>query len=592
MTLAAEQSMRWDLSDLYAGPTDPRLEADLVRLRADATDFRRRFHGRVMDLAPRALHEAIAETEEYSRRLHLLDGYTALLYFADTETEINKNLYERFRSEGTAISNLLAFFDVEIKAMPPERFDPLLESPDLASYRYHLRNLRKFAPFTLSEPEEKIAAIKDVTGEQAWTQLYTEISAGMRIPVMVRGTLEKLTFSEARMLRSDPERAVRQESNRALLQAHADRAHVFTYIFNTVFQNHALDVELRGYPSPLAPTLLTDDLDESVVMALVEATEANYDIAQEYFRLKAKALKIDDFSSFDTMAPYAQTVRQIPFIQAQGIVQETFQGFCPEFGSIARRFFAGRWIDVPPAPGKRGGAFCAGMVPGMHPYLMLNYTGKLDDVAILAHELGHGIHYVLSSDQTLNNYQVVTPLAETASTFAEIVVLNRLLADEQDPQVRLQLLAKRLEDAVINIFRQVMYTRWELRAHARRGEGTVGAEEYAALWSEENARLYGPDVIMTDLDRWGWMTVPHLVLYRFYCYSYAFGQLLVYALYQQYREEGEDFLPKLLDVLRAGGSDEPVAILRKVGVDIRDPGFWQKGLSLLRGMLAEYAAAL
>ncbi|MNX92154.1 Oligoendopeptidase F, plasmid [compost metagenome] len=183
-------------------------------------------------------------------------------------------------------------------------------------------------------------------------------------------------------------------------------------------------------------------------------------------------------------------------------------------------------------------------------------------------------------------------MAETASTFAEIVVLDRLLADEKDPAVRLQLLAKRLEDAVHTIFRQVMYTRWELRAHARRAESPLAAEEFCTLWSEENARLYGKGVRMDAYDRWGWVTVPHLALYRFYCYSYAFGQLLVYALYHQYKEEGPTFVPKLLDVLRAGGSDEPVAILRRVGVDITDPGFWQKGLTILRGMLAEYEAAL
>lgn len=223
---------------------------------------------------------------------------------------------------------------------------------------------------------------------------------------------------------------------------------------------------------------------------------------------------------------------------------------------------------------------------------MLNFNGRMEDVATLAHELGHGIHFVLSGGQSLYNYHAVTPLAETASTFAEIVVLDRLLAEERDPRVRLQLLAKRLEDAVGTIFRQVMYTRWELRAHARRADGTVSPEDYCALWSEEVSKLYGPAVRMTELDKWGWSTIPHLVLYRFYCYSYAFGQLLVYALYQQYKEEGESFLPKLLDVLRAGGSDEPTRILQRIGVDITDAGFWQKGLSLLRGMLSEYEAAL
>lgn len=592
MTLAAEQTLRWDLSDLYAGPSDPRIDADLEQLSSEASDFRLRFHGRVVDLAPRALHDALAESEALASRLYRLSGYASLIFSADTESEANKTLYERLRSEGTAIGNLLQFFDVELKAMPAERFHPLLEAPELVSYRYHLHNLRKFAPHTLSEPEERVAAIKDITGAQAWGQLYTEVSAGMRIPMTLEGTTQPKTISEVRSLRTDPDRTVREEASRALFQAHADRAHILTTIFNTVYQDHAEDVALRHFPSAIAPTLLADDLHAGVVDALMTATEANYDIVQHYYRLKAKALGIQDFASFDTLAPYAETVRTLPFEEGQAIVLDTFHRFSPDFGAIAKRFFDGRWIDVPPAPGKRGGAFCAGMVPGLHPYVLLNYNDRLEDVATLAHELGHGIHFVLSSEQSLYNFHAVTPLAETASTFAEIVVLDRLLADERDPKVRLQLLAKRLEDAVGTVFRQVMYTRWELGAHARRAEGSVPAEDFCALWSAQNAKLYGEDVRMTEFDRWGWATIPHVVLYRFYCYSYAFGQLLVYALYQQYKEEGEAFVPKLLNVLRAGGSAEPATILRQVGVDVTDPGFWQKGLSLLRGMLHEYEAAL
>jgi oligoendopeptidase F len=592
MTVATDPTMRWDLSDLYQGPTDPAIDADLQRLKTHAADFRRRFHGRVLDLAPRALLEALQETEQIHSRLYRLMGYASLIFSADTESETNKALYDRLRSEGTAIGNELQFFDVEIKAMPEERFAPLLQAPELATYRYFLQTQRKFAPYTLGEPEERVVAIKDLTGIQAWAQLYTEISAGMRIPVTIQGETKEVGVSEMRALRTDPDRRVREEATKALFKAHADRSHVLTYIFNTLYQDHAMNAELRGYPSAIAPTLLSDDLSDGVVNALMEATEANYDVAQAYYRLKAKALGISDFASYDALAPYAETVRSFTFDQAKGIVLDTFGGFSRDFEAIARRFFDGRWIDVPPAKGKRGGAFCAGMVPDLHPYVMLNFNGRMEDVATLAHELGHGIHFVLSGGQSLYNYHAVTPLAETASTFAEIVVLDRLLAEERDPRVRLQLLAKRLEDAVGTIFRQVMYTRWELRAHARRADGTVSPEDYCALWSEEVSKLYGPAVRMTELDKWGWSTIPHLVLYRFYCYSYAFGQLLVYALYQQYKEEGESFLPKLLDVLRAGGSDEPTRILQRIGVDITDAGFWQKGLSLLRGMLSEYEAAL
>jgi oligoendopeptidase F len=221
--------------------------------------------------------------------------------------------------------------------------------------------------------------------------------------------------------------------------------------------------------------------------------------------------------------------------------------------------------------------------------VLLNYTNKMNDVMTLAHELGHGVHFILAGErQSLYNYYPITPLAETASTFAEMITVNRLLALETDPAVRRQLMATRIEDAVATIMRQVMYTRWEQQAHARRKEGTVAPEEFCKLWADLNKQVYGEAVATTEWDSWGWISIPHFVKYRFYCYSYAFGQLLVYALYQQYREEGEAFVPKFMDVLAAGGSAPATQILSRVGVDITDPKFWNKGLDLLEGMLKEF----
>ncbi|MNK60067.1 Oligoendopeptidase F, plasmid [compost metagenome] len=593
MVLAPEKSLRWDLSPLYPAIDSPALADDMQAIARDAQAFADAFRGRVATLGPSELRDALHSLEAFNARMMRIHGFAMLAFSTDTQSPAAKDLLDKTRNWGTELHNLLQFFDLEIKAIPEADFHRLLTATELSKYRYFLARERKFAPHTLTEPEERLMALKAITGDAAWSQLYEEISALIRVSVEVDGELKELTLEEARALATHPDRALRERARKAVMAAFAERTHVLTFIFNTVYQDHAQDVALRHYPSAMAPTLLGDDLDPKVIDALMTAVEAAYPLAQRYFKLKAKALGLTDFASFDTLAPYAKTERVVSFAEGRELVMAAFESFSPDFARIAHGFFEQRRIDVPPEPGKRGGAFCAGLGPELPAYVLLNWTDRLDDVSTLAHELGHGIHFVLAGEaQSPFNYHPITPLAETASTFGEIVLSNHLLAQEKDPAVRLQLLANRLEDAIGTIFRQVMYTRWELNAHARRAEGVVSAEEFSDLWMTEHHKFYGDAVRMLESDRWGWSSIPHIVLYRFYCYSYAFGQLLVYALYQHYRDQGPDFVPKLLDVLRAGGSAPPQEILTGVGVDITDPGFWSKGLKLVEGMLSEFEAAL
>lgn len=593
MVLAPEKSLRWDLSPLYPTPDSPALADDMRDIAKDAQAFADQYRGRVAKLAPADLLAALKTLEAFNSRMMRVHGYSMLAFSTDTQSPQTKDLLDKTRNWGTDLHNLLQFFDLELKAIPEADFQRLLAASELSRYHYFLTRERKFAPHTLTEPEERLMAVKAITGESAWSQLYEEISALIRVTVSIDGQPKEHTLEEARALATHPDRALRERARTAVMGAFAERSHVLTYIFNTVYQDHAQDVELRHYPSAIAPTLLGDDLDTAVIDALMTAVERAYPMAQRYFKLKAKALGLADFASFDTLAPYAKTERMVSFAEGRDLVLDAYESFSPDFARIAREFFDERWIDVPPEAGKRGGAFCAGLTPGLPTYVLLNWTDRLDDVSTLAHELGHGIHFVLAGEsQTPFNYHPITPLAETASTFGEIVLTNHLLAQEKDPAVRLQLLANRLEDAIGTIFRQVMYTRWELNAHARRAQGVVSDEDFSELWMTEHRKLYGDAVRMMDVDKWGWSSIPHIVLYRFYCYSYAFGQLLVYALYQHYRDQGPDFVPKLIDVLRAGGSAAPQDILSGVGVDITDPGFWSKGLTLVEGMLEEFEAAL
>ncbi len=593
MALASEKSLRWDLSPLYPSVDSPMLADDMQAIADDARTFAERFRGKVAAMRPAELSDALRQLEAFNARMMKIHGFAMLAFSTDTQNARTKDLLDKTRIWGTDLHNQLQFFDLEIKAVPESDFQRLADAPELHDYRYFLLQERKFAPHSLGESEERLMALKSITGDAAWSQLYEEVTSLIRVKVRVDGELEELSLEEARALSTHPDRAQRENARTAVLSAFAERSHLLTFIFNTLYQDHAQDLAIRRYPSAIAPTLLGDDLDEAVIDALMTAVERAYPLAQRYFTLKARALGLSDFASFDTLAPYAQKERHVSFAEGRELVLAAFDGFSPDFARIAGDFFDQRRIDLPPESGKRGGAFCAGLSPELPTYVLLNWTDRLDDVSTLAHELGHGIHFVLAGQaQTPFNFHPITPLAETASTFGEILLTNHLLERESDADVRLQLMANRLEDAIGTIFRQVMYTRWELNAHALRAQGIVSDDAFSELWLDEHRKLYGDAVRMIDVDRWGWSSIPHILLYRFYCYSYAFGQLLVYALYQNYRDQGPDFVPKLLDVLRAGGSAAPQDILAGVGVDIKDPNFWSQGLKLVEDMLVEFEAAL
>ncbi|HEY3354042.1 MAG TPA: M3 family oligoendopeptidase [Polyangia bacterium] len=580
---------RWDLSPLYAAPDDPAITRDLEESRRAADAFAAAHRGRVGGYDAATLAAALAGFEDLLDRLYRPSFYAQLAFATATEDPAVQALLARVRELTTDIGNRLQFFDIEIKVTPAAVFDGWLAAPALATYAHHLRRLRRLAPHTLSEPEERLAAVKDITGRAAFAQLYSEVTAAWRIPFEVEGETRERSLAEMRALRSHGDREVRRRASAAVLERHRDHAQVLVYVANTLWQDHRLEVDLRRFDGPMAPTLLDDELSRAGVEALMSAVESRYGLAHEYYRLKARALGIGDFATHDLLAPYAAESRRITWAEAQADVESAFAEVSPEMRAIARGFFAERRIDAEPRPGKRDGAFCSAMVPALPPWVLTNFTGRLEDVSTLAHELGHGVHFVLAGRaQRLLNYWPTTPLAETASVFGEMVLGRRQLERERDPGVRRQLLAHRIEDALATIMRQVAYTRFEQHAHARRAEGVVPKGEYCGLWRAAIARLYGDAVRLSDLDGWGWITIPHFIAYRFYCYSYAFGQLLVFALYRKWEQEGAAFVPRLFELLAAGGSQEPGPLLARVGIDIADPAFWGQGLDVLAELIREF----
>jgi oligoendopeptidase F len=584
---------RWDLSHLYKSPDDAGIARDLERATKMADDFAARFRGKVAQLSPADLAAALVETEALMDVAYRPPMYASLLHSTQSDDPKAMALYVEAQEKTTDVFNRVQFFDVELKRAPDDVFARWLAAPALAGYAHYLRRVRKSAPHTLSEAEEQLSAIKNLTGRSAWARLYDEITSSWTFEFDADGEKKTRSLAEIRALRSHADRDVRKRAQAAVLDKHAQHAQVLTYLTNTIFQDHKLETDLRKFPDVLAPTALDDEIPAPVIETLMSSVEERYPVVHEYYRLKARALGLGDFATYDLLAPYSESERQVSFADAQKLVLESFAQVAPPFADAARAFFDERRIDAEPRPGKRDGAFCAGMLPGLPPYVLANYTGRLDDVSTVAHELGHGVHFVLAGrKQSALNYWPTTPMAETASVFGEMVLVRNLLAAEKDPATRRQLLASRIEDSIATIFRQVAYTRYELNAHIRRQEGVVPPDDYSGLWSTEMKRLYGDSVRQGDIDRWGWITIPHLVHHRFYCYSYAFGQLLVYALYRQWEREGDAFVPRYIELLEAGGSDEPAVLAKKAGCAIDDAAFWRAGLDIFQRMVEEFAAAV
>lgn len=581
---------RWNLTDLYASVADPALEADLdVALRL-ATSLSEAYRDRVAALDAPAL-AAMLEAYESALAVAYRPGMFANLTLStDAADEPTRALHSKVGERTNGVFNQLRFIDIELGRASTEVCDRWLTDPALATYRHHLARARASAPHTLQGPVEEALATKDLTGRRAWTQLYDELAAAWRFSVEVAGETRSLTLADARSLREDPDREVRRRATVAIQDQLAQSAPTLGFIVNTLYQDHRLENGLRGHADPVAPTMLDDELSRPVLDALMTAVEAHYPVAQRYFRWKAANLGLPVLESHDVLAPQPDGDREASWETARAEVLRAFGDLDPSVAELAGRFFTEGRIDAEPRQGKRDGAFCAGMIPGVAPRVMVNHHGRMRDVFTLAHELGHGVHFALAGEQSLLNYWPTSPMAETASVFGELVLGRNLLAHESDPAARKAMRAARVEEALGTIHRQVSFTRYELRTHEARAAGVVPVEEISAIWTGEMDRLYGDSVRRTERDRFGWGAIPHLVHYRFYCYSYAFGQLLVFALYDLWEREGAAFVPKYLRLLASGGRDRPEVLLAELGLDVRDPAFWSRGLAVVTRMVDDLTA--
>ena len=583
------EGVRWDLSPLVpdAEAARARLAEGLERARA----FEARYRGRLASMDAAELAAALAELAALDNLLSRVGSYAHLRESVDVSDQENRDLTNAVDRGMVEAGNALRFFELEWLELPEERARALADDPAVAADRHHLLAMRRFAPYTLSEPEERMLAERDPAAASAWQTLFSRIVSTLEVPFDAGAGEQPHTVDRLLAYVRDPDRQLRRRALEALytgLEPHTD---TLAHCYDTLVGDRLSMDRLRGHDDPMDRTHLRNELDGVVVERMMETVERNYGLAQRWFRAKARLLGLDRLELWDQYAPIGAG-RAVSYGEAVDLIETSFARFSPDVRDIAHGFFRERRVDAEPRTGKRGGAFCASVAQDASPYVLMNYTDQMNDVMTLAHELGHGMHFTMSNRrQTALSAHTGLALAEVPSTFAELVTFDHLLATEEDAQTRRALLVERVEGSFATVFRQTVLARYEQRAYRLRHEGqTLTADRLSDVWWSANEAYYGDSVRLPEGYRFGWSYIPHFISTRFYTYAYVFAHLVTLALYARYRAEGDTFGPRYLDFLGAGGSGAPADLLRPLGVDLDDPQVWEPGIAEMTRMVEQAEA--
>jgi oligoendopeptidase F len=581
-TETGAENVAWDLSDLYKSPEDPKLKEDKKDLLEEADKFAEKYHGRISALSSSEFSDALRAYESLIQRAGKIGSYSHLIWSTNTEDAKLGKLLQEANELGSELSQKLVFFDVEWMKVDDDRAEELINSKELFPWKHYLRVSRMYKDHTLSEDAEQVMSAKSVTGRSAWNRYFDETLGAARFELDGEEMTEQQVLSKLH----SPDRELRKRAHESLTETFTELSRSLTFIFNTLLADKHTNDKLRGYDSWISSRNLSNQTDSETVEALITAVTGRYELVQRYYKLKKKLLDVDEMFDYDRYAPIAKNRETIKWDRAKSMVLEAYGDFHPRMKSIATEFFDKKWIDAAIRPGKRGGAYSASTVTNVHPYVFMNFDGQLRDVQTLAHELGHGVHQYLSRKQ--GELQSSTPLttAETASVFGEMLVFNKLMNNIDDPKEKLALLVSKIDDTIATVFRQISMNRFEDRIHtARREEGELTTEDFSRHWVETQNDLYGKSVTITDEYKLWWCYIPHFLHTPGYVYAYAFGELLVLALYDAYKNQKNGFSDRYIELLEAGGSDWPHNIVGKMDIDIRDAEFWNRGLDLFESMI-------
>jgi len=579
----------WKLDDLFSGFDDPAVEASIARLEKDAAAFAGWRNELSAEMPPGRFVDIVAAYAGLVGLAIRLQGYAGLRFSADTQNEEAQGFRARMQQLMAGLDNQTMFFKLWWKGLDDEPAGRLLDAAD--DYRYWLAALRLERPHTLSEAEEKIINLKNVNGSAALMTLYDAITNRYTFKLTVEGEEQELTRGELQVYYRDPNPALRAQAYQELYRVYAADMPVLGQIYQFRARDwRSENLDLRHYSSPIAVRNLHNDVPDEVVDTLLAVCRNNAPLFQRYFRLKARWLGVERLRRYDLYAPMAKTDKTYRYDESVQLVLDSFHQFDPQVADLARRVFDEHHLDGEVRKGKRGGAFCSGLTPDLTPWVLQSYQGRPDDVATMAHELGHAIHFMLAAES--NNVLTLfpsLPLAETASTFGEMLVVDEILASDPDPELRRDLLFRQMDGAYATIMRQAYFAFFEREAHAEIAAG-ASPNQLSDLYLANLHEQFGDSIALSDDFRFEWLAIPHIYQVPFYVYAYAFGQLLVFALYQQYRQEGDGFKPRYLQILRAGGSAAPVDTLSRAGIDVSTAEFWQGGFDVIGRLLADLEA--
>jgi oligoendopeptidase F len=578
----------WNLTDLYAAPDAPQLKADIAKAEKDAAAFKAQYDGKLAALDGDALAGSLKDYEALSDLIGRIGSYAQLHYVGDTTNSDRAKFYGDISAKLTELSTLLLFYELEFNQLEDKALAVAMQSVSLSHYKPWIDNLRMEKPYQLDAKIEQLFLEKSQTGAGAFNRLFDETMAGLTFDV----NGETLTLEPTLNLMQSPDEKVRKAGADALAKTFGANVKLFTLITNTLAKDKSISDQWRGFKDIADARHLSNRVEPEVVAALVEAVHAAYPkLSHRYYRMKAKWMGKEKLMHWDRNAPLPQEdTREIGWAEARETVLSAYGEFAPEMARVAKDFFDKKWIDAPARPGKSPGAFAHPTVPSAHPYVLLNYLGKPRDVMTLAHELGHGVHQVLAARQGALMANTPLTLAETASVFGEMLTFQRLFKAADDPAKRKIMLASKVEDMINTVVRQIAFYTFERRLHAARKEGELTPDQINAIWMSVQTESLGDAIEFGPGYEVFWTYIPHFIHSPFYVYAYAFGDCLVNSLYARYQESADGFQEKYFEMLKAGGTKHHSELLKPFGLDATDPAFWQKGLSVISGMIDELEA--
>ena len=575
----------WNIKELVQfdnGPEFDNLLKDIESKTKELESFRSRLSPNVSE---NDFLNFIKTKNELSIIISKLSAFSNLRFYEDTSNQEARAFMARIDELLSDVSNRIMFFGLWWKDLDDQNFSRLLKVT--GDDKYYFESARRFKPYTLSEKEEQVINLKDVNGTNALINIFTIITNKFRFSITVDGVRKKISSEELLVYIRSPKPEIREAAYKALWKVYKNYNDELGEIYKSIILDYKNEcLKLRKYKSPISVRNIGNDIDDKAIESLLSACQKNVKLFQDYFLIKAKLLNIPKMSRYHLYAPLKESDKTYSYSESVDLVLDSFDDFSKDFGLLARRLFDQKHIDAALRLNKKKGAFCYSVTPDITPYVLLNFTGKARDVATIAHEFGHAIHSMLASKHSILSFHAPIPLAETASVFAELLLSEKLIKDEKDIEVKKDLLASKIDDIYATVIRQAYFVIFEKKAHEAIANGAT-INDINKLYLSLLKEQFGSQINVPKSFQYEWNYIPHIYETPFYCYGYAFGNLLVLALYEKYKEQGASFIPKYIELLSSGGSKPPQEILSKLDIDINSEDFWNSGFKIVEKMINE-----